>query len=385
MNKTLANVKAHMKKLCLDCGSRHCGSDGEKQAALYIEEYWKSLGLDVRREEYPVRGWNCRSYSLFNVTKNRPVSSVIANYFSASCDVTGVPVIYDGSKPFAELDVKDKIVFIKKIGGRVVDRCDMAKELEDLGAAAAIFMSTGHTDTAPSSKIVRSAYISKIATLAAAKQGVYDIIANPNDTYRLTVDAEPFDTTVYNVIAKIGSGDVKGVYGAHFDTAPLTQGAGDNAAGTAVLMETARLLRDYDPGMTVEFAAFSAEEYIPNRGGCPPGSADYVNRHKDEDIRWFYNTDDCGLILGTPEFEISHREKLPEVNYCLNTIEATLAGDDKAFSLAGIPTIWLYDRQTFRNLHTSDDTIETVDMDKLAKFAEISADMIRQLASGTVK
>ena len=385
MKEILTNVKAHMKKFCLDCGSRHCGSEGEKQAALYIEEYWKSLGLDVRREEYPVRGWNCRSYSLVNVTKNKPVTHIIANYFSASCDVIGVPVIYDGSKSFEELDVKGKIVFIKKPGGGVFDRCDMAKELEDLGAAAVIFMSTGHTDAAPSSKIVRSAYISKIATLAASNRGIYDIIANPDDTYHLIVDAEPFDTTVFNVIAKIGSGEAKGVFGAHFDTAPLTQGAGDNAAGTVVMMETARLLRDYDPGMTIEFAAFSAEEYIPDRGGCPPGSADYVNRHKNEDIRWFYNTDDCGLYLGSPEFQLSHMDKLPKVNYCYSTSEAALSGDDKTFSLAGFPTIWLYDRQTFRNLHTPADTIETVDMENLAKFVEISADMIKQLASGTDK
>jgi len=385
MKDTLKNITAHMNKFCLDIGTRHCGSDGERQAAQYIEDYWRSLGLDVRREEYPVRGWKCSSYSMYNVTKGKPVGHIIANYFSASCDVTGVPLIIDGSKPIEELDVAGRICFIRYNPGSVFDKGDLAEKLESLGAAAAIFMNIGHTDAAPSSKIVRTPHISKIATLAAANQGIHEILANANDTYRLTVDAQPFDTVVYNVIAKIGSGDVKGVIGAHFDTAPLTQGAGDNASGTAAVMEMARILRGYDSGMTLEFAAFSAEEYIPERGACPPGSADYVARHKDEDIRWFYNIDDYGLYLGSPEFQVSHEDKLPKLNYCFDHSTASLSGDDKTFSLAGIPTVWLYDRQIFRNLHTPCDTIETVDCEKLAKAVEISVDMVRQLADGTEK
>ena len=31
------NLESHIKALCLDCGSRHTGSEGEQKAAAYIE------------------------------------------------------------------------------------------------------------------------------------------------------------------------------------------------------------------------------------------------------------------------------------------------------------------------------------------------------------
>lgn len=48
--------------------------------------------------------------------------------------------------------------------------------------------------------------------------------------------------------------------GAHYDTAPGTPGADDNASGVAVLLELAHLARDLPQGRPLRFAAFSTEE-----------------------------------------------------------------------------------------------------------------------------
>lgn len=67
----------------------------------------------------------------------------------------------------------------------------------------------------------------------------------------------------YNVEAFLeGTGGMEGawVVGAHYDTAPGTPGADDNASAVAVLLETARELKKRPPARDTLFVAFSTEE-----------------------------------------------------------------------------------------------------------------------------
>jgi Zn-dependent M28 family amino/carboxypeptidase len=50
------------------------------------------------------------------------------------------------------------------------------------------------------------------------------------------------------------------ILGAHYDTVSTTPGADDNASAVAVLIEVARLLREYQSKRTLRFAAFACEE-----------------------------------------------------------------------------------------------------------------------------
>lgn len=50
------------------------------------------------------------------------------------------------------------------------------------------------------------------------------------------------------------------VIGAHYDSAPGSPGANDNATGTAAVLELSRLLRDFKPARTLRFVAFVNEE-----------------------------------------------------------------------------------------------------------------------------
>jgi Zn-dependent M28 family amino/carboxypeptidase len=50
------------------------------------------------------------------------------------------------------------------------------------------------------------------------------------------------------------------VLGAHFDTVAGSPGADDNASGVAGMLETARILADFQPEASVEFVGFALEE-----------------------------------------------------------------------------------------------------------------------------
>lgn len=78
------------------------------------------------------------------------------------------------------------------------------------------------------------------------------------------LSALPDGTTFYNVEALRlrAPADLPGVWviGAHYDTAPGTAGADDNASGVAVLLEAARLLKDKGVAREIRFVAFGTEE-----------------------------------------------------------------------------------------------------------------------------
>ena len=76
-----------------------------------------------------------------------------------------------------------------------------------------------------------------------------------HDTYEVA------GRTYRNVVAeRRGSDERVVVIGAHYDTAPGTPGADDNASGVGVLLELARSLRDFAPAPAVRWIAFTLEE-----------------------------------------------------------------------------------------------------------------------------
>lgn len=383
MNTLRKNLERHMNELCLQIGSRHCGSIGEAAAAGYIESVFRNLGVDVVREEYPVRGWTFRSFELWNVTRNRAVPSATACYFSNRIEAEDHLLRIKASEVYKldQLPVKGRLCFVEFWSGMdgVMGRNTIAEELDRLGAAGAIFISNIHTALAPSTKIERSPFLKTLGVAAVSQEGAFDLARNPDDVYRLKIDAEGFDHRSCNVIARIEKKtcDDKGVFGCHYDTAPLVQGAGDNAAGTAMLLELVRLLKDNSSGWSLDFSAFSAEEYVPK--DFPPGSGDYVERHRHEKIRWFLNLDDFGLLVANPMIQIGHREKLPALTLPYDVMTAEQNGDDKPFFHAGIPTIWFSDRQPFHVLHTREDSIDKIDFNKMEEGVGYVLDTFRQL------
>src|SRR3546814_12633560 len=73
------------------------------------------------------------------------------------------------------------------------------------------------------------------------------------------------DSKAYNISAEIPGSDPKAGYvmaGAHLDSWVAGDGAADNGAGTAMIMEAARILADMGvrPKRTIRFALWAGEE-----------------------------------------------------------------------------------------------------------------------------
>lgn len=115
----------------------------------------------------------------------------------------------------------------------------------------------GHSPTLPGIELAAEDY-RRLARLA--KSG-----APPQLEIDSNVRYDDSDTRAYNIIAEIPGTDPKAGYvmaGAHFDSWVAGDGATDNGAGSAVVMEAARIIRKLGirPKRTIRFVLWSAEE-----------------------------------------------------------------------------------------------------------------------------
>ncbi len=207
------------------------------------------------------------------------------------------------------------------------------------------------------------------------------------------------------------------VIGAHYDSAPGTAGADDNASGVAVLLEAARLLRERKPGREVRFVAFGTEE-PPAFGSRNMGSWHYALGLKDGGVAvhgvivlemlGFYNSRP-GSQLYPPFMRLFFPDRGPFVGVVGNIRSRALLGafgaawrrvsrfpltvtvlpgpfaslalsDQLSFWGQGFPAVMLSDTGFYRNAnyHEASDLPETLDYEKMAEVATALVDVVAE-------
>ncbi len=200
------------------------------------------------------------------------------------------------------------------------------------------------------------------------------------ESYGLTVELHPFtysSTTYYNVIAtKVGTlyPDQQWVIGSHFDSTTWygpAPGADDDASGVATVLETARIVSQYDSDYTIKFMCFDREE----QGLI--GSTAYVGDHNGDDILGMVQ---CDMMAWDPDTNTasiwSHSFSAPLKNALLAAIAeyseylgVSLTGidrgwngqsDHRPFDTAGYQALMFIEGEGFNNstIHTSNDSVD---------------------------
>lgn len=381
MKNLFGNIERHLHRLCL-VPSRHIGSPGAADAAAYIGNTFRSYGyLQTEQEPFPATGWRFGSMIFADLDAGSPdVPGVLPCFFSRSAEVTGTPLWLTEREleKITREQVEGRLCIVELLRGGldVRGRNGVAEDLDALGAAAAVFI--GGTDSV-NSKLQRSPDLKTLGTVSAGKSGSLYLARNRNHRYFLKIDADTFPCSGRNVVAvRPGTGPFRAVFGAHYDAAPLTQGACDNASGVACLLEAARLLREEVPEWTFEFVAFDAEEYCIH-DNLPGGSEAYVNSHPEREWAFFADFDCVGTLLGEEAVCIGRSEKLPAFDtiYPVNPIR--YAGDERNFDRLGIPSLWFTSFPRFQEFHTPADTIDTLDIGKISRCVSESVNATRQI------
>lgn len=218
-----------------------------------------------------------------------------------------------------------------------------------------------------------------------------------------------------NVLATLPAlpaGGAPWVVGAHYDSAPGTPGADDDASGVAVLLETARLLKGRKLPRDVRFVAFGTEE-PPAFGTNNMGSAHHARSLKDGGVTPYgmislemlgYYNDAKGSQLYPPVMQLFYPDRGDYLGVVSNVssrgllktfaaawraasglplVTSVLPGPLSGLALSdqlnywdqGFPALMLSDTAFYRNpcYHEDCDRPETLDYERMAQAAEALA------------
>jgi carboxypeptidase Q len=369
-------------------GGRITGSPGSRAAAELILKELKDAGFDnAHPEEYKLTSvWEHRtttgevvspvqrnlvvgSYGWAPGTQG-PIEVPVTDYGPATADPASPLDRFKGSAVI--VDLRSSGLSTAYVGIRAV----LAKRLASAGAATMFIVSDK-----PDRMVYTSAFgfypRAPLPVLSIASEDaafLRRLLAKGQVKIRLDVQnsfaAGP--GTERNVVADLPGEDVREMVllTAHFDDWDPAQGANDNGAGVAAILEAARIFKllGIRPRHTIRFVFFSGEEQLSN------GSRAYIERHKAEldSIRAVFNID-CGAHppLG---FKIHGRADLEEPSLRLLkplaalgasriSLDADFDSDQETFIVAGVPIYSLFvEPQDYdARHHTIIDTFERVD------------------------
>jgi hypothetical protein len=370
-------------------GGRITGSPGSREAAELIVKTLKQAGFEnAHAEEYKLTSTWQHGATTGEVTSPVQRALIIGSYGwvpgtpgPIEIPVTDLgPAMIDApAGTFDRFKGTAVIVDLRSNGlstGYVGTRAVLAKQLAKAGAAAMFIVSD---------KPDRMVYTSAFGFYPRAPLPVLSIASDDAALLRRLLANGPVRIKINvqnsfgagpgverNVVADLPGEDAreKVLLTAHFDDWDPAQGANDNGAGVAVVLEAARIFKQLGirPKHTIRFVFFSGEEQLSN------GSRAYIERHKEEldDTRAVFNID-CGAhpplgfrIHGRTDLEAASRtllKPLAPLGAGQVYLDADFDSDQETFIVAGVPiySLWVDQRDYDARHHTIIDTFERVD------------------------
>jgi len=208
--------------------------------------------------------------------------------------------------------------------------------------------------------------------------------------------------------------------GAHYDTVLGTPGADDNASSVAVLLEAAGMLKEFSPNRTIRLVFFALEEPPVFRSQYM-GSAVYARQAKERGekivamlclemlgyfseeksaqtypipvMHLFYpdrpdfigvvgNLDSRKLAKQVARYLKKHSSIPVETLVTVSAVPGVDFSDHKSFWDEGYPAVMITDTAFYRNpnYHSSTDTIDTLDFDRMKILLKSLVETIKALS-----
>ena len=366
-----SSIESHVVQLCDKIGVRWAGTTAERLAAEYLVGQFDAISLsDSKIESFALKSWSCDHASIHLIGDGERELDARSCMFCSAVNVTGelVDVGYGMPHECDRISVdrlKSSIVLIDAGHEPFTEPITFQKRLQclaDRGVATAITpaMVGGRRTADFSVNDWRDddPYTAPLPVVQTSREDGSWLKRQLTEktTVTVRVDAERFDGESSNVVAELTGSDWPDeslLLSAHHDTTTDSCGANDNAAGVAVLLETARLLVDLQretgigPGRTIRFVSFGAEEQVLQ------GSRAYVAQHHGPEPRprLMINLDELaagpmkGVVLQFPELRSlvqTHLDTMEERLACHVMSQLDVSGDMFPFSRAGIPSAILW-------------------------------------------
>ncbi len=261
----------HLEHLVDLPDGRLAGTEGERMAAESTRDALVSAGArNGHLDEFEITGW-FRESSSFTHDESGITHDTFALPRSPSDVAKGEFVDLDWglAEDFEEADVDGKVVMVQtNVPGRqrIVHRLEKYWHAVEAGAVGFV-LKNHHDGTMPRSGTIRGSNGSAIGEIPAVCVS-YELGERLSrrfggDDVTLRVDANIEPVTSRNVHAELGPDTEQSVVvSSHIDGHDISESAGDNAAGTATIVEVANALskREDELDTRVQFIGFGAEE-----------------------------------------------------------------------------------------------------------------------------
>ncbi len=374
----------HVMALASQIGPRVAGEAGAEQAADYIADQFDSYGYEVHRQIFEYTKFADHGSTLELLPNGASIAGHAMEYSPAG-EVEG-PVLLAGlgrPEDMPDGGFQGGIALIRRGGGiRFHDKALAAAE----AGAGAVIIYNDHAGPLRSS-LGELVPVPVLGLDGRTGQHLVEQASRGPVSVRVTVGAEIVKRVTTNVIAeRPGLGTRVLLIGGHYDSVENSPGGNDNATGTAVVLELARVLSTYalSEDLTLYFVAFGAEE-----AGLH-GSRYFVNRLDAQQRQSFvamlnYDMIGVGDVLG-----VGGNTQLAELAVQLAQqqgwtaqplgVEIAHRSDHRPFITAGVPAL-VFHAPDDRHYHKETDTPDRIQPGHLVQFGRLGLALLQRLVA----
>jgi hypothetical protein len=387
-------------------GNRYHGSAGERACRDYISERFVELGLqDVHLEPFLYLGYEHESASVQVTSPEARSFECRSVQYSAVGSGEG-EAVYLGTgtaEDFARVDAVGADLAGKVVVAHSIAPFMIAPFLE--GRDIAALVNVGETPDGVIGNFTAAlyrppleppwegrpvAYPAVTIEAQAGRELISQVTLSPGVTIRVEHAARYVEKEAHNVIGHLPGADPDAgevVVGGHYDSQAEGPCVWDNATGIASIFEIARVLSTEPVKRTVRVIAFAIEEV-----GLW-GSTAYTVAHADEMNRIVGMVNLDAVASAFPAKRTIWTDEAMEPFAVeasgLQSWDHELIADARAFEFsdnnpftdAGVPSCWIWEFPPIHPYyHSSGDTRERVDPEKVAVTAAVSGQIARRLA-----
>jgi aminopeptidase YwaD len=396
----------HIEKLAVEIGARTAGSKEDEAAADYIKGYFEGLGLDTSVQEFEIESGHVKNASL-EVLK--PYGEAVSCEGMSMLGQTG-PAGIEGE--LIHIETTDEEYLTPAITGKIVitngvkrKNLPIITKLKPLGF---IFienyprMQPKHFWGNYSENMAHGNFPSVRVTF----EDGFKLLKSGATHARIVVEAELSKLKTKNIIAELkgtSHPDEIILVGGHYDTVPGVKGASDNAGGTSITMELARVFKEKGSKRTVRFIAWGSEEMGLD------GSNLYAKKLKADDkeakekdkkaeteldrTRLMVNLDVHGAMIGTNVAAVlgpvmltdSLKLLSKETGVVFEVKEAVYSSDGTPLSAVGVPSA-SFSRKSGIDImmHSPEDIIDYLSPDALENQGRFVEKWMTRYVTGAV-
>jgi Zn-dependent M28 family amino/carboxypeptidase len=392
---------SHLEAL-VDVGSRMAGTDGEREGLEPTRDAFTEAGArNARIEEFEIQGWERGDSAIHRGDEliAGGMNACIALPRSPSGTETGefVDLGYGVPEDF-EPNLDGKVVMVSSDTPDSVDRFIHRREkyyhAVEAGAAAFVFANHVEGTLPPTGSVgTADAPVGDIPAVGVSKEaGARLSRRHEGDDLTVAVDCETPDATSGNAVAELGPDtDDFLVVSSHVDAHDIAEGAMDNGAGTATIVEVANALaaREDDLDRRVRLVAFGAEEV-----GLV-GSSEYADGVDPDRVTAVVNVD-SNVFGRTLRFDHHGFDALAAAvervsdrfDHPISTGEGMVPHSDHwPFVERGIPGYMVSGETEGRGRgwgHTGADTLDKLESRNLREQSILLTELVVELADETV-